>query len=179
MIINVGSQNQTKIDAVNDAILLYPSLFTKPIIKGIDVELEEFGHPKNIEQTVDGAIKRAKLAYNKCDLSIGIEGGLIEICLTPKRYLEISIAAIFDGEQIYIGAGPAFEWPAKVLELILGGEADASKAFHQLGLTDSVKLGAEAWGISGFLTNGRLTRESQIQQSIIAALIYLEKKELA
>ena len=52
MKINVGSKNQTKIQAVKDAVILYPNLFPKPQIIGIDVNVELFGHPKSIKETI-------------------------------------------------------------------------------------------------------------------------------
>jgi non-canonical (house-cleaning) NTP pyrophosphatase len=54
MKIKVGSKNKTKIQAVHDAITLYPNHFSKPEITGIDVEVELFGHPKNIKETMQG-----------------------------------------------------------------------------------------------------------------------------
>jgi non-canonical (house-cleaning) NTP pyrophosphatase len=62
--------------------------------------------------------------------------------------------------------------------MILTGETDASSAFKKLNLTKEEKLGAIKGGINGFLTDGRMTREEQIQSSIINALIYLEHPEL-
>lgn len=174
MKIYVGSMNRLKIQAVRDTISLYPTLFPQAKITGIDVEVEEFGHPKNMEQTVKGAITRAKKAFSDCNYSIGLEGGLLEVPFTNTGYMETGACAVYDGEKFYLGLGPAFEWPKKVTELITEGKADASKAFNQLGLTQHEKLGAVKGGISGFLTKGRMTREDFTKYSIIMALIQLE-----
>lgn len=64
------------------------------------------------------------------------------------------------------------------MALILKGEADGSQAFKKLGITDNEKLGAAPGGIIGFLTSGKLTREEQIKQSVITALIQLENPKL-
>jgi len=47
-----------------------------------------------------------------------------------------------------------------------------------MGYTDSAKKGAETGEIIGVLTDMKMTREDQIKQSLIMALIYLEKPEL-
>lgn len=66
MIIKVGSKNRIKVQSVMDAIQLYPNIFTSPEVIGVDVNVEEFGHPKNLEETTKGAINRAREAYNEC-----------------------------------------------------------------------------------------------------------------
>ncbi len=178
MKINVGSQNKTKIVAVKAAVALYPNLFKNARVEGVAIEIEEFGHPKNIKETVAGAIERAKKAYFNCDYSIGLEGGLIEVPFSKTGFMEVGACAIYDGKDYSFGLSPAFEWPKKVTEMIISGEADASQAFKRLNLTEHEKLGAIEGGIAGFLSKGRLTREEFMKQSIIMALIQLENPGL-
>lgn len=177
MKIHVGSKNQTKVQAVKDAVALYPKLFPNPEIIGIDVNVELFGHPKSIKETVEGAVERAKNAFSDCDYSFGIEGGLMEVPYTKTGFMETGACAIYDGKNVYLGLGPAYEWPTKVTEMILSGKADASQAFKQRGYTHHEKLGAVEGGIIGYLTDGRLTREEFTKYSIIMALIHLERPE--
>jgi inosine/xanthosine triphosphatase len=178
MKVHVGSKNKTKIQAVKDALVLYPNLFPNPQIKGIDVTVELFGHPKNLQETIEGAIQRAKQAFTNCDISFGIEGGLLEVPYTRTGFMETGICAIYDGKNIYLGMGPAYEWPPEVIKLIRSGKADGSKAFKDLGYTHHEKLGAEKGGITGFLTHGRLTRENFTAYSVIMALIQVERPQL-
>src|SRR5258708_33491886 len=149
MKMNVGSKNQIKINAVQDAITLYPSLFPTPDVIGVDVMIDVFGHPKNIQTTVQGAIERAKSAFADCDYSFGLEGGLMEVPFTESGFMETSACAIYDGNTMYLGLSPAFEWPQQVTDLILKYEADASQAFNQLVLTSHEKLVAVKGGIIG------------------------------
>jgi inosine/xanthosine triphosphatase len=178
MQINVGSKNQTKINAVSDTLKLYPLLFPNPTITGIDDRGKNSDHPKNLEQSISGAISRAKNSFIDCDYSFGIEGGLLEVPYSKSGYMETTVCAIYDGKEIHIGLGSCFEWPDKVTKIILAGEGDASSAFKKLNLTKEEKLGATKGGINGYLTNERLTREDQIKSSIINALIYIEHPEL-
>ena len=178
MKINVGSKNQTKINGVKEAVALYPNLFKNPEVCGIDVNVELYGHPKNLEETIGGAIKRAKDAFKDCDYSFGVEGGLMEVPFTKGGFMEVGACAVYNGSEIYLGLSPAFEWPIEVTKLITENKADASLAFKQLGFAKDEKLGAAKGGIVGYLTNDRLTRESFTKYSIIMALIRLENKDL-
>lgn len=177
MRINVGSQNQTKVAAVEEAVKLYPQLFSDAQVKGVKIEIEEFGHPKSLGATVKGAKDRAKKAFIDCDYSFGIEGGLMKVPHTKHKYMETGVCAIYNGKAFSIGIAPAIAWPPKVLELILSNQADGSQAFHRLGYTKHKKLGAQKGGILGVLTEGRMTREAFTKYSIISALIQLEKPE--
>lgn len=178
MKVGVGSLNKTKVAAVQDAVLLYPDLFPEVEVKGVDVQIDLYGHPDTIEKTIQGAIDRAKQAHVGHDIGIGLEGGLIAIPQTRSGHMETGACAIYDGKSVYLGLAPSFEWPRKVTEMILRGEADASQAFKLLGLTNAEKLGAMDGGIIGMLTNGRHPREDFSRLSIIMALIHLEQAEM-
>lgn len=175
--IHVGSKNKPKLLAVTDTVTLYPKLFPNPEIIAADVLIELRGHPANLQATVDGAIQRAKESFRDCSYSFGLEGGLMEVPQSKSGFMEVNVCAIFDGKRIYLGISPAFEWPAKVTDMITNGTADASTAFKLLKYTDDEKLGATDGGITGFLTRGRLTREQTVSHSIIMALIQLEHPE--
>jgi len=178
MNIHVGSTNKTKILAVKNALKQYPTLFPSPIVTGVKVDVEEFGHPKNIKETVKGAIERAKKAFVNCQYSIGLEGGLIKVPYSKSGYMETGVCAIYDGKHTFLGFAPSFEWPEKVTELIVRGKTDASQAFYTLGLTKCKKLGAKKGGIIGPLTHGRIPREHYQELSITMALIQLENPKL-
>src|SRR5258708_2035573 len=140
MKIHVGSQNKTKIQAVRNAVALYPRLFPQAEIMGIDVSVELFGHPKNLNETVAGAIERAKKAFKKCTYSFGLEGGLMEVPYSKTGFMEVGACAIYDGKTMHLGLSPAYEWPKEVTKMILSGKTDASHAFKQLGYTQHEKL---------------------------------------
>jgi inosine/xanthosine triphosphatase len=178
MKINVGSKNQTKIAAVRQAVILYPDLFPKPKVCGIDVPIERYGHPNTIAKIVEGARNRAQKSFTDCRYSFGIESGFIEVPYTLTGYMEIAACVVYDGTDFYTGLSPAFEWPQKVTEMICTDSIDGSEAFRRLGYTTHEKLGAASGGIIGYLTNGRLTRERCTVDSILIALIYLEKPDL-
>jgi inosine/xanthosine triphosphatase len=177
MKINVGSKNKVKLQGVKDTFSQYKGTFPKVEIRGVEVNIEEFGHPQGIDQIMNGAIDRAKQAYRDSDLGIGLESGLIKVPGSRTGYLEIGAAVVYDGKETYTGLSSAFEWPKDVTEYILNGKGDGSQAFKALGYTRSDKQGAENGGVSGQLTEGRITREETIVESLIMALIALKNPE--
>lgn len=176
MKINVGSKNQVKVGAVAQTLQEYPRL-KSAVVAGIDVNVEEFGHPKNMAEIFQCALNRAKKAFVDCELSIGLESGLVAVPGSESGYMEISGCVVYDGNRSYMGLSTAFEWPLKVTEFILAGKGDGSLGFREMGYTDSTKKGAETGGIASLLTDGRITREDQIRESLVMALIYFEKPE--
>lgn len=172
--VHVGSKNITKIQAAKNIFATYEKN-TDVSVVGVDVDVEEFGHPKSIEETIQGARNRAKAAYEGSDLAVGLESGLLLAPGTKTGYLETNVCAIYDGEQYSIGLGPSFEWPKEVLELILGG-LDGSQAFKAAGFTDHEKLGATN-GAVYTLTHGAVDRTKLNELAITMALIQLQNSE--
>ena len=172
----MGSKNKTKVNAVAELLKDYP-MFKGAEVFGVDVKVEEFGHPKNIEETVIGAINRAKQAYENNDYGFGIEGGLINVPHTKSGHMELAACAIFDGKQVHIGLSSACEWPTKVIDAILNKGMDGSQAMKAVGLTAHEKFG-EKEGLVGILTKGRTNRTEWNKQAVVMALIHLENPEL-
>jgi inosine/xanthosine triphosphatase len=179
MKINVGSQNVTKIQAVRDAVLLYPELFKDAEVTGVEIGIDIFGHPKTMYDTMHGAKTRAVAAFNHsaCDYAVGLEGGLMKAPETMEGFVEVNACAIYDGKIVYPGYSQSFEWPPAVTQFILEGKGDASQAFKALGYTEHEKLGNVPGGIIGFLTRQKTTREQFVLESIKMAIIRLDWPE--
>lgn len=175
MKVGVGSKNKTKVNAVADILIGYP-LFAGADVVGVAVQVEEFGHPKNIDETVAGAIDRAKQAYEGHEYGFGIEGGLMAVPQTKTGYMEVAVCAIYDGEQIHLGLSPACEWPKAVLDGILNRGLDGSQAMKAAGITQENKLG-EGDGLAGLVTKGRMSRTDFNKSAVMMALIHLENPE--
>lgn len=174
MIVKVGSKNATKVAAVQN-ILSSHELFPGAVIKPVEVKVEEFGHPKSLEETIDGAKSRARMAFSNCSYSIGLESGLIEVAAAKSGYFETTVCAIYDGKAFHLGLAPSFEWPKSMVELILKGY-DGSQAFKQLGLTDHQKIGTAEGGIH-VLTHGKINRTKLNELAVTMALIHLENPD--
>lgn len=172
--IHVGSINQNKIQATQN-VLTAQEMYRGATVVGVDVSVEEFGHPKNIEETIKGAKNRALAAYEGSDLAVGLESGLIVAPNTKTGYLETTACAIYDGHDYSVGLSPAFEWPKNVLKLILSGH-DGSQAFKMAGLTDYEKVGT-ANGAIHMLTHGAVDRTKLNELAMAMALIQLQNPE--
>src|SRR3989344_2913227 len=175
MKIGVGSKNKTKVDAIADLLKDYP-MFNGAEVISVDVKIDQFGHPKSLEETVAGAVNRAKQAYVNNDYGFGIESGLMAVPQTKSGYMEIACCAIYDGKQIHMGLSQACEWPKKAIHAILHEGLDGSQAMKKVGLTEHEKLG-EHEGIVGIFTKGRTNRTEFNKTAIVMALIHLENPE--
>src|SRR3989344_1950195 len=147
MKIGVGSKNKTKINAVAELLREYP-MFVGAEIAGVDVKIEQFGHPKTLDETVAGAVDRAKQAYKGNDYGFGIESGLMKVPQTKSGYMEVAVCAIFDGKQIHMGLSQAFEWPKKVVDGILNRNLDGSQAVREAGVAPPKKKGGDDGGMN-------------------------------
>ncbi len=171
MKIHVGSKNPTKIAGVEN-IVRKSEMFKDAEVIGIDANVEEFGHPKTLDETIQGAKDRALAVFEGADYSVGIESGLFGVEGTKSGYLEIAVCVIYDGKNYHIGTGPSFEWPKKMVNLILSGQ-DGSQAFKALGLTEHEKIGNAEGGIY-VLTLGKLNRTNLNELAFATALLQLE-----
>ncbi len=175
MKIGIGSKNKTKVNAVVELLKDYP-MFNGAEIEGVDVAIDEFGHPKSLKETVEGAIGRAKEAFKGHDYGFGIEGGLMEVPYSKSGYMEVAVCAIFDGKEVHLGLSEACEWPKEVIDGILNKGLDGSQAMKKAGITDQDKIG-EHKGFIHIVTKGRLDRTGYHKSAIRMALIHLENPE--
>ena len=175
MKVGVGSKNKTKVNAVAEILRDYP-MFEGAEVVGVDVRIEQFGHPKGLEEVVAGAVDRAKQAHAGHDYGFGIESGLMSVPQTKSGYMEVAVCAIYDGKQIHLGISQAYEWPKKVLDKILNEGMDGSQAMKAVGLTSHEKLG-EHEGFVGIFTKGRTNRTEYNKAAVVMALMHLENPE--
>jgi len=176
MRVNVGSKNKVKVDAVKEAILDYDFL-AKAEVNSIDVESEVSEQPKSLDETIQGAMTRARRSFRDCDYSIGIEAGLMKVPHTKTDYMNTTICAIYDGKEYHLGMAAPFEYPREVMRLVIEEGLDINEAFYKAGLTENPRVGA-AEGAIGVLTKGRVPRKEYTKQAIAMALIHLENSML-
>ena len=176
MKINIASNNPVKVEAVKEIIRSYDFLKNAEV-KGLNVDSEVSEQPKSLEETVQGAINRAKSAFNNCIYSFGIESGLMRVPQTKTGKMDFCVCAIYDGKQHHLGLSCAFEFPIKVTQMIHEFGIDANEAFYRCGLTQDKKIGYSE-GTIGILTRGRMNRKDYTKQAIQMALIHLENSHL-
>jgi inosine/xanthosine triphosphatase len=171
----VGSKNPPKIKGVKEALKEFPQFMGAKVI-GIQVDTGVHKQPKNIQQTVQGAINRARNAYKDCDLSIGLESGLMEVPNTKSGYMDITMCAIYDGKNFHLGGSSVFEYPKSMIDLVFSKNYEIDEAAKEAGFSHDESIGDKE-GMIGVLTKGYLNRTEYSKQSVITALIHLLNPE--
>ena len=167
-VIHVASLNENKINAVREVFLSHR-------VKGVACKSGVREQPMDLDEIIEGAIIRARYVYNKCEYSIGIEDGISRVRETISGYMNFCCCAIFDGEQIYIGLGPAFEYPPECIKRVLDEGITISQAF--IPLTDRPDIGYEE-GIIGWLTHGKISRADYTKHAVEMAKLQIDNKRL-
>lgn len=174
MKIVVGSTNAVKVAAVREIVPQYEFL-SGADIASMDVSSGISEQPKSLEETMTGAMNRARQAFQDCRFSIGIEDGLMRIPHTKTGFMNVCVCAIYDGSQFHFGLSSAFEYPKEVARLVVEEGLDINQAFLRTGLTAHPRVGS-AEGAIGVLTKGRLPRKEYTKQAVQMALIHLEHR---
>jgi inosine/xanthosine triphosphatase len=171
--IRVGSTNKAKLEAVRELLLDYPHLVTASV-EGFSADSGVSNQPKTLDETITGAMNRARHSFNECDYSIGLESGLMVVPNTKSGYMDVCVCAIYDGNEFHLGLSSAWEFPdKKIMEIIINEGLDMSQAINKVGLTNDPNIGSEA-GAVGILTKGRVDRKEYTKQAVRMALIHLE-----
>ena len=168
MRINIGSKNPAKIAAVREAIAQYDFLSAAEIVP-LDVDSGVSPQPRSMDETIAGAVNRAKNAFSDCKYSIGLESGLMRVAQAKSGYMDFCACIIYDGKESHLGLSSAFEFPLEITRLIHEEGIDSSEAAVRTGLTENSSLGAQN-GIIGILTKDRVARKEYTKQAIQMAL---------
>jgi inosine/xanthosine triphosphatase len=171
-IINIGTKNRPKIEALEDLLKDYPILKDYKV-KAVNASSEVAEQPLSLDETIQGAINRAKNSFRDCDYSVGIESGLMQVPHSKSGYLEFCACAIYDGNNIHIGLSSAWEFsdPSIFLSMV-NDKLDLCQAVYKAGLTEDPRLG-ESTGVVGLASKGKLPRKQYNQEAIRTALIHL------
>ncbi len=164
----VASLNQNKINAVKE---VFPSFFVEG--QACDSGVRE--QPLSLDETIKGAINRSKGVYGDCIYSVGIEDGISRVPETASGYMNFCCAAVYDGRRIYIGLGPAFEYPLECTRKVVDDRITISEAFTPV--SGKPDIGYEE-GIIGWLTRGRINRKDYTKQAVEMAKIQIDNPEL-
>ncbi|MDA1337332.1 MAG: inosine/xanthosine triphosphatase [bacterium] len=173
MKIHIGSKNKAKIDAVTELLDEYPHLRNADI-HSFETSSSVADQPKSLEETVQGAMGRAKEVFQNSTYGFGIESGLMKVPNTKSGFMDVCVCAIYDGTEYHLGLSSAWEAPKKVMEYMLNDGLNMSDAACKAGLTDDQQIGSGK-GLVGIMTKGRLDRKAYTKEAIRTALIHLEE----
>jgi inosine/xanthosine triphosphatase len=173
MKIKIGTKNKAKLEAVKEIIKDYPHLVNSEVFM-VSVPSGVSDQPKSFEETINGAINRAKNVFKDCDYGIGLESGWMSVPMTKSGYMDVCVCAIYDGRECHLGLSSAWEFPnPEVTNSIIKGGLNTSEALHKAGMTNNDNIGSEE-GAVGILTKGRMTRKEYSKQALRTALIHLD-----
>jgi len=173
MKISVGSERASKQNAARKAFAHY---YTDFDVVGVKCGSGVSDQPMADEETIRGAINRAKCALSHGDIGVGIEAGLKKVPNAITGYLNTTWCAIIDKNGfLTIGSSPDFEYPRKIAADALKG-IEVSKSAAQLYGMDETAL--KESGVISKLTLGVLPREGYIYYAVLMALIPRLQPEL-
>lgn len=160
----VGSTNPVKINAVRAVLARV----------GVDVDVSGLGvassvrdQPVGDEETIRGAMTRARsaLAAGDADLGVGIEGGVVNEADGSMRTCAWAAIVAPDGRH-GVGGSLAMPLPPVVAEAVRGG-LELGHAMDRLTGARDTKRGAGAVGI---LTDGLVDRQQAYEVLVSYAL---------
>lgn len=168
----VGSENPVKVKAAKNVL---EKIYNEVNVNGINVNSGVPDQPFGKDETIQGAINRAKNAYSsEFDLSVGIESGLMEINNSITGYIDLQWCAIFDGEKITLGVSSGFEYPPLVIEDVLKGVEVGDVMDKVTGVNN---LGQKQGAVS-YLSKGMLDRTENTEQCVLTAMIPRMNEEI-
>ena len=171
--VKVASKNPAKVAAVEEILKEYPFL-DGSFVESVEPAAAATDQPRSLEETIAGAIHRAKNAFDGCDLAIGIESGVMPVPHTKSGYMDVCACVIYDGNQNHVGLSSSWEHPdPEFMRMIVEDGINMSEAAKKVGMTASEYVGWEE-GAIGILTRGRINRKEYTKQALRTALIHLE-----
>jgi inosine/xanthosine triphosphatase len=177
MRINVGTQNKGKIQAVINALINYRD-YAAALVNGCEVESGVSDQPLGLDETITGAMNRARLAFaaGDADLGLGLESGIIEVPHTKSGHMDTTACAIYDGQRFHIGLSSCFEYPKEMIDSVMIDHKEITDAAVALGFADDPAF-REGQGMIGILTKGAVTRIKYSEQAVHTAMIHLLNPE--
>jgi inosine/xanthosine triphosphatase len=172
MQVTIGSKNPVKLQAT---INVLEKIYSKLTVRAVEVDSGVPDQPFGLDQTIEGAINRAKNSYTPdIDLSIGVESGLMKTPHSLTGYLDLQWCATYDGEKITLGVSAGFEYPPEVVQEVLKGKEVGDVMDHITGVDN---LGEKKGAVS-HLTHGMLDRTGNTEQCVLMAMVPRMNDEL-
>jgi len=172
MKVAVGSKNPVKTNATRNVL---EKIYSEAEVIAVDVDSEVPHQPFGIDETIQGAINRAKNAYSDdFDISVGIESGLMETPNSITGYIDLQWCAVFDGDKTTLGVSAGFEYPPSVIEEVLKGKEVGDVMDKVTGVD---KLGQKTGAVS-YLSREMLDRTENTEQCVLTAMIPRMNEEI-
>ena len=168
----VGSTNPVKIAAVRSVIA---RLAPDASVEGVQVASKVADQPFGDEETIRGALTRARSARDalRAEIGVGLEGGVVEGADGHMRTCAWAAVASNDGRE-GVGGSLSMLLPDQVATWVRGG-VELGHAMDRLTDERGTKHGKGAVGI---LTGGLVDRQRAYEVLVIYALAPMLTPEL-
>lgn len=174
----VGTASPPKIEAVRLAVRAYRS---DAEVEGVAVESGVSEQPVGFEEIIRGARNRACAAASSggCDLSVGIEDGLVSLPgLDHAPALNMGCVIVTDGEREGLGFSSGFAYPPECLAPAIETREPIGELFDAYwrrhskeGSSEPALPSAASSGNVGKLSLGVLNRSEYARHAVLCALI--------
>jgi inosine/xanthosine triphosphatase len=162
MNIVVGSTNPVKVGAVEEAFKRY---FPDCSVIGHEAKSGVSEQPRSEEETINGAINRAKNSIGANDYGVGVEGG---VCVINNKMFDCAWVAIIDKTgEIGLSGGLYFELPKKIADKISAG-GELGPIMNEMTGEENVK---QKMGAIGIFSKGQLDRKQAYVQIVLSAMV--------
>ncbi|MBI1309316.1 MAG: DUF84 family protein [Proteobacteria bacterium] len=160
MKVMVGSRNAAKMGAARQGVAAY---WDDAQIEGADVDSGVPAQPIGLDQTMQGALNRARAAQALgADLGVGMEGGVAQF---NGEWAMIGFVAVSDGKREVAVITAATPMPYSWGEAMKNG-AELRPYVLAAGLPYDY-----ATGVVGTLSNGKVRRDDSFALAVKTALI--------
>ena len=172
-VVAVGSKNPAKILGTKKA---FSRFFPDVEFREVDAASSVQAQPLTLDETIQGALARAKLALRlsaKADFGVGVEAGLVAF---GDEHLNMQVAAIMDRRgRFTLGSSSGFMVPGLVVRQMQVGGVELDRLAK--GLTAAEKVREED-GVVYHLTKGSVSRIDLTEQCVGMALVPWLNKDI-
>jgi inosine/xanthosine triphosphatase len=158
----LGTTNEAKRAAVRMATGVEPVCLAVP--SGVSDQ------PMSEEETVTGAINRAKAVFHQLPdirIGLGLEGGLAYDARFTRQWYLISVCAAWNGDKLFLGKGLSFPIPHAAAERIQNEGVELRTVIDEWSGTIGSNHRGGAYGL---LTEDRVRRAEVFRDAVIAAV---------
>jgi inosine/xanthosine triphosphatase len=187
--VRVGTTNEPKLEGVRSALAPYAPAAR---VEGGAVESGVPEQPLGFDAIVLGARNRASRAASmNCELSIGIEDGLVALPTGSGRlqHVNLGCAAVLRGDEFSLGFSSGFAYPPACVMPVLDGSGEIGPVFDRFWLEhrgEELPLGSDgrelpsgrSVGNIGKLSGGVLPRSEYARHAVVCALLPLLHPDL-
>lgn len=169
MKIVVGSTSAHKLNAVKQACA---QIGLKTVISGVKTSSGQNEQPVGLDETLKGAVTRAKSAKTQHpdSIAIGIESGIFHGSGKTPTTLDIAVVVMLspDGRRI-VTTSPGIEFPEKYVHIA----KERGFKTTTVGSVIAEKRGGDTTDPHFTLSNGRISRKKTLIDGITTALLQL------